>query len=80
MFAQGLGLSLQDIRGIETNISLTIMMKTTETIKMWKSRFGFKARYRMLVDVALQHELLSLAKQFCGLLLSKFNRQPLLAV
>ncbi len=73
VFAQGLGLSPQDIRGIETNISLTIMMQSTETINIWKSRFGFKARYRMLVDVALQHRLLNLARQFCRLLQSKSN-------
>ncbi len=70
-FAQGLQLSPQDIRGIETNISLTILMRTTETLKLWKRHFGFKAHYRALVDVALVHGEQTLAEQFCQILQSK---------
>ena len=73
IFADGLKLSAQEIRGIETDISLTILMQTTETLKLWKSRFGFKANYRVLLDVALDHRLENLAQKFCQVLQSELN-------
>ena len=71
--AQCLYLSAQDIRAIETNVSLNFLMQCTETIKKWKSRFGFKAKYRMLVEAMLANKEEKIAFQFCRLVLSKFT-------
>ena len=64
-FAQGLGLSPPDIRGIETDIRLNLRSRCTKTLQVWKRRVGCNARYRKLVTVALQHDRVDLAEDFC---------------
>ena len=77
LIAPNLHLSAQDIRAIETNVSLNFLMQCTETIKKWKSRFGFKARYRMLVEAALAIDNEILAIQFCQMVQSKSTTSTL---
>ena len=63
--AHSLELTAGEIQNIHANLSLTGGMHVREVLKKWKTKNGFRAKYRRLVEVYLELEERGVAGAIC---------------
>ena len=68
--ARHLGLSSADVETTERNAH-SEQERKREILEMWKAKFAFKARYRILIEVLLKMGRADQAQQICRLLVSQ---------
>ena len=75
-FAKHLGLSDQQIMEIKTDLNLDQGMKTLKMLEKWRKKNVFKATYKKMVTICLDHDDAELALEVCQLLKDQEQAEP----